>query len=734
MDLNRLPRLFFPVLFMLLFQRPVSAVHRQAVVFSQQNYLADSVGYAKQSWNASELFFQSQSRQLMLADDAIELTGEVLIEDDAAGIGSIRGEAWDTIGDGITLRKHLILPDSPVRNAIISMLLYPVGNTPLSGGKLVFTVNGNEPIVYEFNHFWTSVPVPVAYLKKGENRIEVAVQETGDRYRVPVALYEKFKYGPTANVSFPFRSARSIDSGNTWNNHVTAAGKTGEYPIRLKLQSYQDRAQLYTPVINLADKLLGEVVFSPATIHDAVIRIDTAETKGSRWLTRIRSGDTHQPALGGWTDWEELATEKLPAEHKKRFIQLEFSFEGNSGAETPKLNGLTVDSRWTVGLVTDNLTVVRSHNGAFTPSAFAFRHEDPANNKLQKFRKTFTLDSVVEGAKTEWEKMIRLRGWVAGQWDWFLPDPESPDLITWDATEILAGTGGKRGGNCLHYAVVFAHACQSFGIPARIVNTNFSIWGGHEVVEVWSNEFNKWVMIDPNFDTSFCDRKTGIPLNVLELHRIFLSTYYPEGEPVNRDQWSVDDRNLRTANIHPEQLPIAIEVGGHAFSGKIDDDYVWWKVAPNSLNAGYSGGYGFFNAAEVRWLPRSNWLSQPLPIPITHGRTHWGWDGYYAWTDEQTPPTPEHRIFVRRAADMYGPLFQVNFSASVIAKDRLIINMLTDTPGFSYFEVTVNGKQMQVSEHTYEWKLVPGSNNLEICSVDVLGNKGQPSNITLISK
>jgi hypothetical protein len=369
-------------------------------------------------------------------------------------------------------------------------------------------------------------------------------------------------------------------------------------------------------------------------------------------------------------------------------------------------------------------------------SSFDFVHENPALPELQEFRKQFKLDQVVDGAKTEWEKIKRLRAWTAANWDWFLPNSEFEDFLSWDASKILSGPTApgnlsKRGGNCLHYAIVFAQACQSFGIPARIVNTNYAIWGGHELVEIWSRDYEKWIMLDPNFDSMFYLKKDGIPLNILELHDLFLKTYYPGGEIIDRDKWSFEDRDMRANRFNPNDLPIAIDVGGNAFSGQINKDYVWWKATFNKSNPGYSGGYGFYNTAEVRWLPRSNWLSQKLPLPVTHGRTHWGWDGYYAWTDDQTPETPEHRYFVRREKDMYARLCSVDFSVIQISEGLLKINMATDTPGFSHYNLLINGVKVSVRGSSAIVNLVQGLNVIKASSVDSLGNTGSLSGLKI---
>jgi hypothetical protein len=39
---------------------------------------------------------------------------------------------------------------------------------------------------------------------------------------------------------------------------------------------------------------------------------------------------------------------------------------------------------------------------------------------------------------------------------------------------------------------------------------------------------------------------------------------------------------MRANRFNPNDLPIAIDVGGNAFSGQINKDYVWWKATFNN--------------------------------------------------------------------------------------------------------------------------------------------------------
>ena len=697
---------------------------------------ADTLKSKLETWTAAELWAQSISQNLKLEGNAIVLEDNLLIENDAISLGSIRSEAWDTLSKGQVIRKFLELPVMPSKNAWISMLIYPlVPAEPMSGGKLEFKVNGNKAIVYELRHFWTSVPVPVSYLKKGRNLIEVSVHNQNEKFRIPMALSSITRNIIGQPTSFTGNSERSNDNGNTWK-YAGSLSNLAEYPIRLKIQSYAKKGWLQTPVINLADKATGGVLYFPLIMESSELKSHITNTSGSKLQTRVRSGNTHLPEAGEWTDWRNFDGSTLPTERNHRFVQIEYNIEPGIGSSTPKILGLDLKSKWRTTSLPGSITISEVKNFPLIRSSFDFVHENPALPELQEFRRQFKLDQVVEGAKTEWEKIKRLRAWAAGNWDWFLPNSEFEDLLTWDASKILSGSAGvgnlsKRGGNCLHYAIVFAQACQSFGIPARIVNTNYAIWGGHELVEVWSRDYEKWIMADPNFDTMFYDKITGIPLNILELHDLFLKTYYPGGELVDRDKWSFEDRDRRASQIDPAKLPIAIEAGGKAFSGKINQEYVWWKVTFNEANSGYSGGYGFYNTAEVRWLPRSNWLSQKSPLPVTHGRTHWGWDGYYAWTDSQTPETAEHRFFVRRSSDMYVSLFTVDFAVQFIQDGKIRFDIATDSPGFDHFNIVLNGLQSSVKVNETTVNLIFGMNTIEIYTVDVMGNSGTKSSVKI---
>lgn len=147
------------------------------------------------------------------------------------------------------------------------------------------------------------------------------------------------------------------------------------------------------------------------------------------------------------------------------------------------------------------------------------------------------LAAVLEGVPEEvtrlgptLDRVRRICTWVAGQWEYY---NKSPLPAPWDPATILAwgrakaGFGGIRPTvHCVHYAVAFALICAGAGIPARCSAFTGAIPSavgpacGHFVAEVWLEEFQKWVLVDPNLDGIPFDGSTPMSVDeVRDSHR-----------------------------------------------------------------------------------------------------------------------------------------------------------------------------------------------------------------------
>ena len=680
--------------------------------------------------SAEELFMNSTSKGMMMSDDGIILENQILIEDDAPACGySSKEGSFEVLKKGVVIKKILKIEALPVAPARIAMLVYPDFPPQANNGRhLLFNVNGHD-IEYEVNHFWTDVPVPVSYLHQGDNVITVRTLEPDSRFKTWIALDENYRIGSNDRLVHPNRSARSIDNGKTWDfDHLGEKGIVdGEYPIRLKLSNYHSSGWLQSSIIDMAEDSNIDGIKQPVVIKKAKIKPEKQLPENTHIEIKVRTGATHFISEDTWEAWEICTNGEIPkSQLKNRFLQFKMTFTTHSPTESPLLKEVVLETQYRIKEknITQGINVVQLVNYPKLVSSLDFEYENPLHQGLKAFRTKYKLDKVIEGSKSEFEKMLKLQSWVAKQWDWHLLEPEEK-IIEWNALNILQTDekGDVCGGFCLHYAIVYMQALQSFGFQARIVNANFSVWGGHEMTEVWSNEFGKWILMDPNFDTYFADKVTGIPLNALELHQIFLEEYYPD-EAIDRDNWSREEFVKRVESKGVPQS-IVCNVGGGAKGGTLKE-YEWWK--PVVELSPYCGGYGFLSTGYFRVLPRNNMLSRPYPMPVNHGRTtHWGWTGYYSWYDQQTPRAQEFAQFTNRPNDLYWNLNEVDFSAALKARDSLLITWTTNSPNFDRYELNINGTVKTLKENHYLLNLVPGRNYLKIQVVDGMNHKGPES-------
>jgi len=96
----------------------------------------------------------------------------------------------------------------------------------------------------------------------------------------------------------------------------------------------------------------------------------------------------------------------------------------------------------------------------------------------------------------------------------------TPDMTSLDI--LRAGEAGKRF-SCVEYAQVLTDVLLAQGLPARSMSLQSpqvaygQLASGHVLTEVWSNQFDKWVLLDAQWGV-YADHD-GIPLNAYELFR-----------------------------------------------------------------------------------------------------------------------------------------------------------------------------------------------------------------------
>jgi hypothetical protein len=102
--------------------------------------------------------------------------------------------------------------------------------------------------------------------------------------------------------------------------------------------------------------------------------------------------------------------------------------------------------------------------------------------------------------------------------DLFPHGTASTSFININVLEMIdaAEQGGKF--LCGNISKMLIQLIQAGGTQARTVGLQAS-HSGHVVVELWSKRFNKWVILDPDYNVHYTNT-TGIPLSAIELYEM----------------------------------------------------------------------------------------------------------------------------------------------------------------------------------------------------------------------
>lgn len=471
----------------------------------------------------------------------------------------------------------------------------------------------------------------------------------------------------------PDRSARSRDGGKTWDKDWIGPGYDGEYLVRLWLDVYPAKGEIVSPVI---DPFEGTIPERPEVVGFK----PSLEASGSVEIL-FRSGPKPFYDPDTWSGWE-AAPKKTD-----RYWQWKAVLSSKDGTSTPELRSLKLAFETRCEERGKDVRIVALEPSALRRTSYHFAYEDPALPRLAILRKTYSLDEVVASGKSDLEKLVKLRDWTRRAWDngWTLGDYQY--IPPWDALLILdLKKRNKCLGMCTHYATVFAQCALSLGYTARL-----TILSHHCVAEVWAPEYAKWVIMDPSPDPG--SYKTthyelnGLPLSGIELHKL-LGKKVVEATSTGRKQ--VDT---------PPQ-------------------YEW-----------------------VGLPLRNNFLSLPEPAEPEHGQDHYHYNGYLWWSDDARPALHQFalhsyrqddflwdvnrvRIHLTEVVDHSADLPQASETTGGTVAVRVVLE--SETPGLdSYLRRTPQGWE-KCPDH-FDWKLVRGTNVLEVKVRNKLGVEGPAS-------
>lgn len=177
------------------------------------------------------------------------------------------------------------------------------------------------------------------------------------------------------------------------------------------------------------------------------------------------------------------------------------------GGETPETKYNITKRNDVLRIIPETKKIIRGK--------YDFRFEYYGFTKIEWLRQ-YTLP-IVADFDNQWEKYIAIGRWVREQ----IPFKDPVMKSRWDAKRILQAVwkDSTIGFICDAYAATYVSACISAGLNARMMHLLTVEGNGHYATEIWSDDYSKWIFMDPLYGCCFI--MDGIPLSTLELHNLW---------------------------------------------------------------------------------------------------------------------------------------------------------------------------------------------------------------------
>ena len=651
------------------------------------------------NWSAKQIYDSSVADQVIFNTEGnlLELAKGVQYEDDGPAAGFSYQPNAETVAGDVWIKKQLVVdrPEATAATLIVAR-----------STNIHLKVNGQDASVSpigKIGNYWQAYRINPDSLKKGLNEFVLSASPdvpSGGRNRMTVwiARDDEYSKGAVEDRKPPGRSFKSTDAGKSWTEKLGNENDIqGEYLVRLLLEQYMPEGTVTLPVIdagNLQQQDIGPPVSNVGPI-EVSLKTKGEDTEGVS--LQLRSGSTYAVQQDTWSEWETFSDNAAKlAKPKGRFVQIRINLESDSALQSPSVQSLTISANpqrptdWT-----QDWKITKSDNPAVVRSPVPFKYEPFDEPLLEKYREQENLDELTKDAKTQFEAACEIAKWSAHR----LKDlGHLKDTYPgWNALEILSKheDGRPIGGFCQQYSLLFLQACLSQGLTVRAVSVGpgnhlDKLRSGHETVELWSDDYRKWVYLDGNTGWYIKDVETGVPLSIWEIRQRQLAAIYGKDYP-----------------------PVE-------FVKLTETRYNWQDL---------SGGMGF---VMMRLLPRNNFLSQKYPLPLNQGMRGWFWPEHWVSADppESIGTLYHHRLF--RQADAEWTLNHAHITLEATSTPGEVkIHLDSQTPGWETYLTRWNDGSEEESGSVLVKKLGPGPNRLEVVPRNIRGQLGSKTFVEL---
>jgi hypothetical protein len=341
----------------------------------------------------------------------------------------------------------------------------------------------------------------------------------------------------------------------------------------------------------------------------------------------------------------------------------------------------------------------RSVRPAYSLTGFGF--DDP---QMAALRERYRLRDVVSGASDEWTAQLKLKQWVHER----IPGGD-PRVTPRHALEILdlAARGEKF--YCTYYTVTYTECAQALGWQARKlgIDRRHGPEGmestHHGVAEVWSNQFAKWVVVDPQSNLHF--EKDGVPLSAWEI----------------RAEWL---RNQGKDVAHVVGVPPASITRNPAivwWERKDEDEtatYFWIYISNDSTSGADDGSSGLIFPQDAAHAGETWYQNDDQ---TRRGVLHPG------YTNKRFRPT-------NRIEDAYWTVGLTEVQIKGVSRGVILLGLDSYCPHWTAYEASYDADGWrQVEDAAFlKWKLKKGWNKLRLRTKNAGEVRGPETRLALL--
>ncbi len=492
-------------------------------------------------------------------------------------------------------------------------------------------------------------------------------------------------------------SAVSYDGGHSWHP------APGEYIVRLRILGYPPEGTLTSEVLDTALGMDSTKMVGPWPRYErAVITAESDTPRGTEISFQWRAGGTRRFHPETWTPWQDGTQLKLAG---ARYVQWRAILRTGSGARTPLLKSVSLsllEKQAPAPVEVSDLQVKRYDVPENAPDSYDFTYEGPTP-RIRYLADKYKLASVLPAQGTDLAKTNAIRSWCSHQWNNGWDDGKYSYIPPWDALVLLDMKPSNLClGMCTHYSTVYVQATTALGYISKHV-----ILDRHCVAETYLNDLGKWAIHDTGpgpgptgFPVSVYFEANGVPLDALEMHRLFLASGTARAIPQKGDG---------------EPKDCLATVTGPVLE----------RVA-EKLNL-----YKRFGVPL-----RNNHLSVPEPAEEEHGCDYYHYNGYLWWTDNPDNPlqsVSHFSLLSNRPADFHPTMNRTWVDLEQKEKRLLAVTLTGNTPNFRQYETAVDNGEWKTSGDSFAWPLHSGTNTLAARAVNAFGIPGKPSVVEIVA-